>query len=186
MKLFIKNMVSIRCKMVVKSELEGLGLHHNKIELGEAEVIEDLSCDRREKLKIALLRSGLELMDDKRSRLIEKIKNVIIEMIHYSDELPKINISNYLSEKLQYNYTYLANLFPEVEGITSEHFVIIHKVKRIKELIVYDELNLAEIANRMQYSSAAHLSHQFKKITGFAPSHFKRLKNKRRNTLEDL
>ena len=145
-----------------------------------------LTAEQREQIRIALLKSGLELMDDKKAVLIEKIKNVIIEMVHYADELPKTNFSDYLSEKLNYDYTYLANLFSEVQGTTIEKFIISHKIERVKELIIYDELNLTEIAWKMHYSSVAHLSNQFKKITGLTPSHFKKLKNKRRKAIEDI
>lgn len=186
MKLYIKNMVSIRCKMLVKSELEKLNLPHKTVELGEVELEENISDQKREELRQALLKSGLVLMEDKKSILVEKIKTIIIEMIHYSDELPEVNYSVYISQKLNLNYTYLANLFAEVKGTTIEHFIIIHKIERVKELIIYDELTLTEIAALMQYSSVAHLSKQFKKITGLTPSHFKQLKNKRRNPLEDL
>jgi len=186
MKLYIKYMVSIRCKMVVKSELDKLGLHYGVVDLGEVEIRENLSDEQRDQLKIALLKSGLELMDDKRAILVEKIKNVIIEMVHYEDELPKTNFSDYLSEKLDYNYTYLANLFSETKGITIEHFMILHKIEKVKELLLYDELTLSQIAWKLHYSSVAHLSHQFKKITGLTPSYFKSLKNKRRSTLENV
>ncbi len=179
-------MVSIRCKMLVKSELEQLGVSYKSVELGEAELLENLTPQKHDNLKFSLLKSGLELMDDKRSILIEKIKNVIIEMIHYSDELPKTNYSYYISEKLEQDYTYLANLFSEVQSITIEHFIIKHKIEKVKELLVYDELNLTEIASKMHYSSVAHLSNQFKKVTGLTPSHFKKLKNKRRNALENM
>lgn len=179
-------MVSIRCKMLVKSELEKLNLSYKTVELGEVELEENISGQKREELSQALLRSGLVLMEDKKSILVEKIKTIIIEMIHYSDKLPEVNYSVYISQKLNLNYTYLANLFAEVKGTTIEHFIIIHKIERVKELIIYDELTLTEIAALMQYSSAAHLSKQFKKITGLTPSHFKQLKNKRRNPLEDL
>jgi AraC-like DNA-binding protein len=179
-------MVSIRCKMLVKTELDKLGLHYTSVSLGEVDVMETITAAQRETIKAALLKSGLELLDDKKAILIEKIKGVIIEMIHYSDELPKTNFSDYLSEKLQYDYTYLANLFSETEATTIEHFIIMHKIERVKELIIYDELNLTEIAWKMHYSSVAHLSHQFKKITGLTPSFFKSLKIKKRNTLENL
>ena len=152
----------------------------------EVEIMENISVEQREQLKVALLNTGLELMDDKRAVLIEKIKNVIIEMVHYTDELPKSNFSDYISEKLHYDYTYLANLFSEVQGTTIEHFIIAHKIERVKELIIYDELNLTEIAWNMHYSSVAHLSNQFKKVTGLTPSHFKQLKNKRRVAIEDV
>lgn len=179
-------MVSIRCKMLVKTELENLGLHYTTVNLGEVDVMEDITAAQREIIKTALLKSGLEVLDDKKAILIERIKGVIIEMIHYSDELPKTNFSDYLSEKLQYDYTYLANLFSETEATTIEHYIIIHKIERVKELIIYDELNLTEIAWKLHYSSVAHLSHQFKKVTGLTPSFFKSLKNKKRNSLENL
>ncbi len=179
-------MVSARCKMAVKEELKKLGLHFMLVDLGEVEIMETISLDQRELLKTALHSSGLELMDDKRAVLIEKIKNVIIEMVHHSDEIIKINFSNYLSEKLNHDYTYLANLFSEVQGTTIEQFLISHKIERIKELIIYGELNITEIAWKMNYSSVAHLSNQFKKVTGLSPSHFKQLKDKRRSPIEDI
>ena len=186
MKIYIRNMVCIRCKMVVKSELEKLGLHYTVVELGEAEIKENLSTEQRDQLNIALKKAGLELMDDKKSMLIEKIKNIIIESVHYSDEQPKVNFSDYLSEKLNHDYTYLANLFSEVEGTTIEKFLIAHKIERVKELLVYDELHLTEIAYKLHYSSVAHLSNQFKKVTGLTPSHFKQLRHKRRIMLENV
>jgi len=172
--------------MVVKDELTKLGLHYTSVELGEAEITEEIDPAQREAIKTALLKSGLELMTDKKSVLIQQIKNIIVEMIHYNDELPRVNYSVYISEKLGLNYTYLANLFAEVKGTTIEHFIIIHKIEKVKELIIYDELSLTEMASLMQYSSVAHLSKQFKKITGLTPSHFRQLKYKRRNPLEDL
>lgn len=186
MKLYIKNMVCIRCKMVVKEELTRLGLHYTTVELGEADVVELLSAEQHDQFKEALIKSGLELMDDKKSVLIQKIKNVIVELIHYTDEPLTVNFSVFLSAKLDYDYTYLANLFSEVQGITIEKFIITHKIERVKELLVYNELNLTEIAYLMHYSSVAHLSAQFKKTTGLTPSHFKQLKEKRRSTLEEL
>jgi AraC-like DNA-binding protein len=179
-------MVSIRCVMLVKSELEKLGLPYTKVNLGVVEMAEDISDKQRNKLKLALLDSGLELMDDKKAILIEKIKNSIVEMIHYNDELPKVKFSVFLSDKLHYDYNYLSTLFSETEGITIEHFILIHKIEKVKELIIYNELNLTEIAFKLHYSSVAHLSTQFKKITGLTPSFFKSLKNKRRNTLENI
>ena len=179
-------MVSNRCKMAVKEELKKLGLHFIVVDLGEVEIMEDITYEQKEKLKVGLLNSGLELMDDKRSVLIGKIKNVIVEMIHHSDESIKINFSIFLSDKLHHDYTYLANLFSEVQGITIEHFIINHKIERIKELIIYDELNITEIAHLMNYSSVSHLSNQFKKVTGLSPSHFKKLKVKRRNPIEEI
>ena len=179
-------MVSGRCKMVVKEELKKLGLHFIVVDLGEVEIMENITEETRVELKAALLNAGLELMDDKRSVLIEKIKIVITEMIHYSDELPTVNYSDYISQKLHYDYTYLSNLFSEVKGITIQQFIIIHKIERIKELIIYDELNITEIAWKMNYSSVAHLSNQFKKVTGLSPSHYKQLKNKKRSPIEDI
>jgi len=179
-------MVSLRCKMVVKEELKKLGLHYIIVDMGVVEIMENLTDELRQKIKTALLNYGLELMDDKKAVLIEKIKNVIIEMVHYTDQLPKTNFSDFLSEKLNYDYTYMANLFSEVQGTTIEQFIIHHKIERVKELIIYDELNLTEIAWNMHYSSVAHLSNQFKKITGLTPSHFKALKNKRRIAIEDV
>lgn len=179
-------MVSIRCKMLVKAELEKLGLNYGLIELGEVDVKDTISEQQRKQLRANLLKAGLELMDDKKAILIEKIKNVIIEMVHYEDELPKVKNSDFLSEKLQYDYTYLANLFSETTGTTIEHFIIIHKIERVKELMIYDELNLTEISYKLNYSSVAHLSSQFKKITGLTPSFFKSLKHKKRIPLEDV
>jgi len=179
-------MVSVRCKMIVKQELQKLGLHFIMVELGEVEIMENIFGEQREQVRIALLQSGLELMDDRRSVLIEKIKNTIVEMVHHKNELIKVNFSNYLSEKLNHDYTYLANLFSEVQGTTIEQFIIAHKIERIKELIIYDELNITEIAWKMNYNSVAHLSNQFKKVTGLSPSHFKQLKVKRRSPIEDI
>lgn len=172
--------------MVVKEELKKLGLHFIIVELGEIEIMESISEEQREKLNVVLLNAGLELMDDKRSVLIEKIKIVITEMVHYSGELPKTNYSDYISEKLSYDYTYLSNIFSEVKGITIQQFIIIHKIEKIKELIIYDELSITQIAGKMNYSSVAHLSAQFKKITGLTPSHFKKMKDKRRSPLEEI
>ena len=179
-------MVTIRCKMIVKSEIEALGMEQSIVELGEVELARDLTEKQHDLLKKSLLNFGLELMDDKRSMLIQKIKNVIIEMVHYSDDLPKMNNSVYLSQKTNYDYTYLANLFSEVHGTTIEQFIIAHKIEKVKELLVYDEFNLTEIAEKLHYSSVAHLSSQFKKVTGLTPSHFKKLKEKRRRTLDSL
>jgi len=179
-------MVCIRCKMVVKDELTKLGLHYTLVELGEADIIENITDELREKISASLLRSGLELMDDKKSILIQKIKNVIIELVHYSDEPLSVNLSVYLSRQLQHDYTYLANLFTEVQGTTIEKFFIAHKIEKVKELLVYNELNLTEIAFQMHYSSVAHISAQFKKVTGLTPTYFKKLKDKRRSMLDDI
>ena len=186
LKLYIKYMVSIRCKMVVKSELNKLGLQYSAVDLGEVDLPNVITDDQFLLLKNALLEFGLELMDDKKAMLIEKIKNVVIEMVHYSDELPQAKNSDYISDKLQQDYTYLSSLFSETMGITLEHYIIKHKIERVKELIIYNELNLTEIAWKMHYSSVAHLSHQFKKITGLTPSFFKSLKHKRRSPIENL
>ena len=186
MRLYIKYMVSLRCKMVVKDALNDLGLHHIMIDLGMVEILEDITNEERAKLKKVLLHSGLELMDDKKAMLIEKIKNVIIEMVHYSDEMPKINYSDYISQKLGQDYTNMSKIFSEVKGITIEHFIIFHKIEKVKELLLYDELNLTQISYLLNYSSVAHLSKQFKKVTGLTPSYFKQLKAKRRNTLDSI
>ncbi len=186
MNLYIKYMVSLRCKMMVKEELKNLGLHYVAVDLGVVEVLEDISQKQHDTLKENLLRSGLELLDNKKSILIEKVKNVITSMIHYSDELPKVNYSDYISEKLEYDYTYLSNLFSEVKGITIQQFIIIHKIERVKELLLYDELNLTEISYKLHYSSVAHLSNQFKKVTGLSPSFYKQLKQKRISNLEAI
>jgi AraC-like DNA-binding protein len=179
-------MVCIRCQIVVKTELENLGLHYTNVKIGEADIYEELSPEMLMQLDVTLRKSGLQLMDNRRSVLVEKINDIIIELVHYTEEQIKVNLSDFLSEKLNHDYTYLANLFSEVKGITIEKFYLTHKIEKVKELIVYDELNLTEIADKMHYSSVAHLSNQFKKFTGLTPSHFKMLKNKRRATLEDV
>ena len=186
MKLYIKYMVSLRCKMKVKEELNKLGLHYVVVDLGMVEILGNITGEQHKQLKQNLLHSGLELLENKKSILIEKIKNAIIEMVHYSDELPQVNYSDYISEKLDYNYTYLANIFSEVQGITIQQFIIIHKIERVKELILYDELNLTEISYKLHYSSPAHLSNQFKKITGLTPSFYKKMKQKRDKNLENM
>lgn len=179
-------MVSLRCKMLVKDEIERLGLKCSTIELGMVEIEGSLTSEQQKKLKENLIRSGLELLDNSKSILIEKVKQVIIEMVHYSDEIPKMNDSDYISEKLGYDYTYLSNMFTEVKGITIQQFVILHKIERVKELLLYDEMNLTEISYMLHYSSVAHLSNQFKKITGLSPSYFKKLGRKRKTTLENI
>jgi AraC-like DNA-binding protein len=179
-------MVSDRCKTAVKEELKKLGLHFILVELGEVDIMEEISGDQREQLRMAFLQTGFELMDDKRSVLIQKIKNIIIEMVHHKDEPLEIKFSVFLSGKLHHSYTYLSNLFSEVQGTTIGQFIIFHKIERIKELIIYDELSISEIAWKMDYSSVAHLSNQFKKFTGLSPSHFKQLKDKRRSPIEEI
>ena len=178
-------MVSIRCKMIVKQELEKLGLEYGMIDLGEVEIKRSLVIEDHEKLRVALLKYGLELMDDKKAIMIEKIKNVVIEMIHYADDFPAQKNSNYLSEKLNQNYTYMSSVFSEAAGINLEQYIIAHKIEKVKELIIYDELNLTEISYKLGYKSVSHLSSQFKKITGLTPSFFKHLKEKRRMVLEN-
>ena len=179
-------MVSNRCKLAVSNELKRLGLHFIVIDLGEVEIMEDIDEQTRQSLREGLSKIGLELIDDKKAILIEKIKTIIIQTILYSKESIKVNFSNYLSENLNHNYTYLANLFSEVQGSTIEQFIILHKIERIKELIIYGELTITEIAWKMNYSSVAHLSSQFKKVTGYSPTHYKQLKNKRRSPLENI
>lgn len=179
-------MVSLRCKIVVKEELKKLGIQYTAVELGTVELFSKISSNQREKLKTNLATSGLQLLDDKKNILIEKIKNVIVEMIHFSDELPKVNYSDYISEKLNLDYTYISNCFSDVKGITIQQYIILHKIEKVKELLLYDELNLTEISYRLNYSSVAHLSNQFKKITGLTPTYFKRIKIKRKQYLENM
>jgi len=163
-----------------------LGLHFVNVDLGTVEILEDISQLQRSQLDKNLRRYGLILLDDKRKIIIEKIKSIIVEMVHYSDELPSVNYSDYISEKLGYDYTYLANIFSEVKGMTIQNFIILNKIERVKELLLYDELNLTEISYKLNYSSVAHLSNQFKKVTGLTPSYFKKLKKERFRNLEDL
>jgi AraC-like DNA-binding protein len=179
-------MVSLRCKMMVKDELRKLGLHFIVVDFGEVEIMESIDDEQRKALKEGLLLIGLELMDDKRAILIQRIKNVIIEMVHHTEEMPTLKFSTFLAKKLNFDYTYMANLFSEVQGTTIEQFTISHKIERIKELIMYGELNLTQISYKMNYSSVAHLSNQFKKVTGLSPSHFKNLKDRRRISLEEV
>lgn len=187
MKIHIKYMVSLRCKMAVKEELDKLKLKHTYIELGEVNLKKNITGDERESLRKGLLKKGLELIDDKKSLLIEKTKTTIIELIHYSEKYPKINYSDYISEQLDYNYNHLSSLFSEVTGTTIANYIIINKIERVKELLLYDELTLTEISLLMEYSSVAHLSHQFKKVTGLTPTYFKNMKQyKKRIMLEEL
>ena len=172
-------MVCIRCKMVVKSELERLGIRWESVDLGEAIVKDPVSPEQLRELNSGLLKSGLELMDDKKSQLIEKMKTIVIEQIHYSEEPLAVNFSDFLSSKLNYDYTYLSNLFTLTQGMTLEHYIIAHKIEKVKELLVYQELTISEIAFKMNYSSAAHLSKQFKKVTGLTASEFKKIQNRK-------
>lgn len=187
MKLYVKYMVSLRCKMVLKEELDKLGLSYCAIQLGEVEIKEPITTQQKELLNMGLTKFGLELMNDKKAILIEKIKALVVETIHYSDYPIKTNFSYFLSQKLDYDYNYLASIFSENRGITLEQFIINHKIERVKELLLYDEFNLTEISYMMAYSSVSHLSNQFKKVTGLTPTFFKELKeHKQRVTLENI
>ena len=179
-------MVSSRCKIAVKEVLKKLGLHFVVVDLGEVEVMEDISGELHQQLKTALLNEGLELMDDKKAILIEKIKNVITEMVHHSDETVNMNYSDFIVGKLDYDYNYLSNLFSEIKGITIQQFIIVHKIERVKELLLDNELTLTEISYKLNYSSVGHLSNQFKKVTGLSPSAFKQLKHKTRRPIEEI
>ncbi|WP_298792285.1 helix-turn-helix domain-containing protein [uncultured Allomuricauda sp.] len=186
MKLYIKYMVSQRCKILVGQELQKLDLNYAVLDLGMVEIMGDITQEKRILFRQNLLKSGLELLDNTKSILIDRIKTAIIEMIHHTDEIPKTNYSGYLSGKLGYDYTYLSNTFSEVKGITIQHYIIKHKIEKVKELLLYDELNLTEIAYKLHYSSPSHLSNQFKKVTGLTPSFFKKMKRKRQQNLENL
>lgn len=186
MKLYIKYMVSLRCKMLVKSELEKLGINCVSVDLDMVEIQDDITDEQLETFEKNLKKSGLELLEDKKNILVEKIKSLIVEMIHYEDEVPKVNDSDFISEKMGYDYTYLSNTFSEVKGITIQQYIIMHKIEKVKELLLHDELTLTEIAHKLHYSSVAHLSNQFKKVTGLTPTYFKELKQKREKNLEDL
>lgn len=186
MKLYIKYMVSNRCKIAVREVLRKMGLHFVVVDLGEVEVMEEISGESYEQLKAALLREGFELMDDRKAILIEKIKNVITDMIHNSDEEINMNYSDFIVAKLDYDYNYLSTLFSELKGITIQQFIIVHKIERAKELLLYGELNLTQISYKLHYSSVGHLSNQFKKVTGLSPSAFKQLKHNSRRAIEDI
>lgn len=186
MKLYIKYMVSQRCKALVERELMNLGLHNLRIELGLVEILEEISPEQKKRLKETLQKSGLELLDDKRSCLVESIKRVIIEMIHQSEEDHHLTHSTYISEKLGYDYTYLANVFSEVKGMTIQQYIILNRIEKVKELLLYNELTLTEISYQLHYSSVAHLSNQFKKVTGLTPSFYRGIADKKRMNLEDV
>ena len=186
MKIYIKNMVCNRCKMVVKSELEQLGLQPLTVELGEVELREELTNKQKERVNTRFLELGFELIDDKKSRLIERVKNLVVELVHHSEEQLNMNVSDYLIQYIPMEYKYLSNLFSEVEGTTIEKFYIAQRIERVKELLVYDELSLSEIAHQMGYSSVAYLSTQFKKVVGLTPSHFKNIKAAKRKSLDLL
>ena len=188
-KIFVKYMVSLRCKMIVRDTLNKLDIPYASIDLGVIETLGDVEPRKIEQLRTELSYSSLELLDSKRSILIEKVKAVIIDMIHYSDELPATNYSDYISDKLKYDYTYLSNMFSEVKGMTIQQFIILNKIERVKELLIYDQLNLTQIARKLHYSSTAHLSNQFRKVTGLSPTFFKKMKKDKkdkRTNLEDL
>lgn len=186
LKLYIKFMVSLRCKMVVKNELMKLGLSYITLELGVVELGDSISADVRQLLKINLMEYGLELLDDKKSILTERIKNTLTELIHSTIDTTKENYSIFLSQKLGYDYTYLSNVFKEIKGTTIQQYIIITKIEKVKEYLLYGELNLSEIAYKMHYSSVAHLSNQFKKVTGVTPSFFKQSKSNRSDNLENF
>jgi len=186
MKLFIKFMVSNRCIKLVQDELTEMDIPYVNIDLGMVELPHEISEEEFIHLKRNLLKSGLELMDDKRSLLIDQLKSLIVEMIYYSDEMPEENYAEYISKKLNCDYNYLSSIFSEVKGTTIQKYIIHHKVERVKELLIYDELSLTEISYKLQYSSVAHLSNQFKKITGLSPSFFKKLKLERKNILVNM
>lgn len=176
----------MRCQIVVKNELKKLGIQYSYVELGEVNLVGDIQSEQLEQLKIELRKSGLTLMGDKTLILVEKIKHAIIELVHFSEYEIKMNLSDFLSEKFNCNYNYLSNVFSQTNGISIEKFYLKHKIERVKELIVYNDLNLTEISYMMWYSSVAHLSNQFKNYVGLTPSEFRRLKLKRRETLEKV
>lgn len=184
--IFIKNMVCDRCIMVVQTELEKLGLDAKNIKLGEVILSKEITSLEKENLSKTLEPLGFEVIDDKKGRIIEKIKNIIIDLVHHQDSDVKTNLSDVLSDKLHHDYNYLSNLFSEVEGTTIEKYFIAQKVEKVKELLVYDELSLSEIANHLNYSSVAYLSNQFKKVTGLTPSHFKQIKEDKRKPLDKV
>lgn len=186
MKLFIKNMVCMRCKMLVKSELEKFGLHTLSVQLGEVEIPETLNNTQKVELNKLLKSFGFELIDDKKSRIIERIKNLIIKLVQEQDNELDINLSAYLSNSIHQDYNQLSHLFTQVEGTTIEQYFILQKIEKVKELLVYDELTLSQIADKLHYSSVAYLSNQFKKITGLTPTHFRQLKVNKRTPIEEL
>ena len=186
MKLYIKNMVCDRCKMVVKNEIENLGYSLVKVELGEIELNQEITDIQKKDIKLNLEKFGFEVIDDKRSRIIELIKNKLIDLVQNKNADLDKNLSLFLSENLNQDYSKLSNLFSEIEGISIEKYFINLKIEKVKELIIYDELSFSEIADLLNYSSVAHLSNQFKKITGFTPTHFKQIKEGKRKPLDKL
>jgi AraC-like DNA-binding protein len=181
MKLYIKYMVSVRCRMAVQEKLDKLGLLHGQVDLGEVEFKENITPQQHAQLQQELQCLGVELLDQQNSKLIEQIKIAIMKLVLHADILPKVKNSEYISQQLKRDYTYLASLFSEATGVTIEHSIIAHKIERVKELLLYDEMTLTEIAHKLNYSSVAHLSGQFKKVTGLTPSYFKQLKHKKRH-----
>lgn len=186
MKLYIKNMVCSRCKMVVKSEFEKLGLPTISVELGEVELEKEISDEQKEVLLENLQVLGFDLIDDKKTKTVERIKNLIVDLVHHKNNDLKINLSDYLAENLNQDYNSLSNLFSEIENTTIEKYFISQKIEKVKELLIYNELSLSEIADVLNYSNVAHLSNQFKKITGFTPTSFKQLKDKKRIQIENI
>ncbi|MBK8880574.1 MAG: helix-turn-helix transcriptional regulator [Haliscomenobacter sp.] len=186
MKLYIKYMVSRRCKILVEEEMGKLGLYPTSVYLGMVVISGSITEQQQKELKRTLLKAGLELMDDKNRMLIERAKNLIIEMIYYFDEIPEVNYSDYISGQLKCDYAYLAKIFSEVNGITIQQFIINNKIEKAKELLVYDQLSLTEISYKLNYSSVAHLSNQFKKITGHSPSFFKEMQRIRTNNYRNV
>jgi len=186
MKLCIKNMVSVESRIIVENMLASLGLLHLPPEAGEVEITSDVDDSTIRTIKENLAHFGLEIIEDKKSQLIEKIKNSVIEMVQGGDKPLKTNFSNYLSTRLMYDYTYMANLFSKVQGITIEHYIILLKIERVKELLALGQLTLTEISYKLNYSSVGHLSNQFKKVTGFTPSYFKQSGNKDWISLENV
>ncbi|WP_090992514.1 helix-turn-helix domain-containing protein [Pedobacter insulae] len=184
--LFIKNMVCNRCIMVVQHEMDKNGIQIKDIKLGEVTLENELSVEKKKAIDKSLTLLGFEIIDDKKSRIIEQIKNVIIEQVHYHDDDAKVNLSEVLISNLHHDYNYLSNLFSEVEGTTIEKYFIAQKIEKVKELLVYDELSLSEIAFQLNYSSVAYLSNQFKKVTGLTPSHFKQIKDDKRKPLDEV
>lgn len=185
-KLYIKNMVCNRCKMVVNSELQKLGIYPLSVVLGEIELDRELSDVEKQKIEDRLTPLGFLLIDDKKSRLIEQIKTVIVELVHYNNIDLKINLSDFLKDKVYYDYNYISHLFSEIEGTTIEKYFIAQKIERVKELLAYDELSISQIAFQLNYSSVAHLSNQFKKVTGLNPTYFKNIKPYKRNSLDEV
>ena len=179
-------MVCNRCILVVQNELDKLGIEATNIKLGEITLKKDLTTKEREELENVLDPLGFQVIDDKKSRIIEQIKNIIIDLVHHQDNDAKTNLSDVLSDALHHDYNYLSNLFSDIEGTTIEKYFIAQKVEKIKELLVYDELSLSEIADRMNYSSVAYLSNQFKKVTGLTPSHFKQIREDKRKPLDKV